>query len=206
MTVMQDLSSFLGLNNSISVQPADVAPCGGAHVRMVQDLHRIFGDRRFARKDFHPKFLHRGLLRHVSLADVVRDGAGPSFQFRVFGTSLTDVVGKNLTGKTVMDFPKRSCRVYLTRLFSECADSGQIVFSDAYVDYPGCLVKSKKTFFPLFDNNGSTVEMILSAFTFEFDAVAYKANVDDLTEPVSVQENYRLFDTPSHYCEAAKAA
>ncbi len=194
----------LGLKNEIIVEESDAVPIGPVHQDMIQALWAKFGDQKFGRKDFSPSVIPARALPNTCLLDVIKGEATNTYQYRVFGTEMRDVVGVNLSGKTILDFPKRSCRTYLMRLHDECTYQAKPLHSVARIKYPkGITMLTEKTFIPLFDDNQKTVNMILTVFTFDFSNRQKPGKDDVFTEPVSAYEQFRVFKSLNHlYTEA----
>lgn len=69
------------------------------------------------------------LLRDLAVVEVERPG--PRFRFRLYGTRVADIRGKDLTGQYIGDpdvFPPDLNRIYL-QSYVEVLESGQPVFS-----------------------------------------------------------------------------
>lgn len=183
------------LYKGVTVEPGQVAPESLIHRDTISVLFEHFGCERFTRKDFRPQLLPREALPHVCLLDVVQTGDDISYVYRVFGTDMRTAIGIDLTGKTVMDFPRQSCRSYLTRLFDECYRQGRPVFSIARIDYPrGVRLRTEKTFIPLFDAAHEQVAKILTLFTFQFTTnLATALELDMYEEPRKADELFKVY-------------
>jgi hypothetical protein len=195
------LQDELGLNNDIRVEKAktEIKPTHSAHRSVIQSLWDHFGDQRFGRKDFSPTFIPPKALPYTCLLDVELDEElgreNPTYRYRVFGTEMREIIGRDLARKTVKDLPKRSCRTYLTRLHDECFYQGKPIFSKAEIEYPRDIgVETDKLFIPLFDEGGETVQMILSVFLFNF-GLHHQSDIELLTEPLYASEEFRVFDS-----------
>lgn len=184
-----------GLENDLSVEPEkSVRPTAPEHKRAIAKLWSLYDTQPITRQAFSPAQLPGMSLPHTSLVDV-EWGAGQQndYRFRVFGTSLRKMIGSDLRGNTVYDFPKRSCRTYVSRLFDECAFQAKPVFSAARIEYPNeCEMLTQKTFIPLIERDGPKVEKILSIFTFYFDLERADYCADKI-EPLSAHERYKVF-------------
>jgi hypothetical protein len=91
-----------------------------------------------------------------------------------------------------MDYPRNSCRVYLSELFGRCVLTRQIVFSAAMIEYPnGLHLETEKLFLPMVGTDGE-VEKVLTLFTFDF-GTASMIEPDELSEPDCVREQYSLY-------------
>ncbi len=196
MLSIATLQDELGLNNDIRVEKAKtkVKPTHHTHRSVIQSLWDRFGDRKFGRKDFSPTLIPPKALPYTCLLDVELGAESPIYRYRVFGTEMREIVGRDLVRQTVNDFPKRSCRTYLTRLHDECFYQGKPIFSKAEIEYPRDIeIETDKLFIPMFDEDTGTVQMILSVFLFNF-GIHHPSEVETLTEPVYALEEFRTFD------------
>jgi hypothetical protein len=57
------------------------------------------GDGLPSRSDFLPTDLSVGLLPHVAIADVIKDGGDLNFRWRLIGTHTTSNTGRDMTGR-----------------------------------------------------------------------------------------------------------
>ena len=198
LSILEHQEEF-GLDNEIIVEESDVVPIGPVHQDMIGSLWGKFGDKKFGRKDFSPNLIPARALPNTCLLDVIESENGNIYKYRVFGTEMRDVVGVNLSGKTIQDYPKRSCRTYLTRLHDECAYQGKPLHSVARIKYPSDItILTEKTFIPLFEESSEKINMVLTVFTFKF-CNRKKPQKDDIyTEPVSAHEQFRVFNSLNH--------
>jgi len=193
MRSLRDLLGHYDLHNKIEVAPAVVAPSDCRHAALISALAARVCDGHLSRQAFSPFLVPPACLPHIALVDIVAGRDGPnSYRYRLFGTEMREVVGLELTGKTVADYPKRSCRCYLTRLFDECRLQGRPLISKARLLYPrGFEITTEKTFLPLF-GSADAVDMILTLFTFNFHHGGAAPGVAE--EPEEVRESYRVFE------------
>jgi hypothetical protein len=194
----------LGLTNEIIVEESDAIPIGPVHQDTIRALWDKFGDQKFSRKDFSPSMIPAKALPNTCLLDVIKEKTTNTYQYRVFGTEMRDIVGVNLSGKTILDYPKRSCRTYLMRLHDECTHQAKPMHSVARIKYPRDItILTEKTLIPLFDEDQETVNMLLTVFTFDFCNQQKPGKDDVFTEPVSAHEQFRVFNSLNHlYIEA----
>lgn len=195
------------LDNDIRVEEKNVAPHSAIHTQTIQKLHQHFGAAPFSRKQFRPTLIPARALAHTCLLDVEYGAEAPVYRYRVFGTDLRETVGIDLAKKTIMDFPKLSCRVYLSHLFNACTKHGKPVFSAANIAYPrGLSLRTEKTFIPMIDPDTSRVGMILTVFTFDFNNNELSTEQPKNVEPLSAHENYQVFDHLGHMLRAIETA
>jgi len=192
MRALKALLDQYRLSNTIIVEPGQQSPQHAKQVQALRSLVDIFGDRPFCRSQFRPNMLPRAVLPNVSLVRVEPREDRRVYRYRLFGTAMRELIGRELTNFTVDDFPKKSCRVYLTRLFDECFMQARPVFSSAMIDYPrGLRVQTEKLFVPLLDARDD-VEMVLTLFTFDFGAQDWTVHPTHL-EPDRVHERFGVF-------------
>jgi hypothetical protein len=136
--------------------------------RLYQDWERRRNGRPFpARAAFDPSDLVY-ILGDLSLIDVIRDGSRLDFCFRLYGSSLTDHFGRELTGKSVDDIRSPE-QAKLARAHFE-----EVVAAAVPVAY-----LRNRYFFDCDDNHdcevlvlplssdGMTIDMLMSAFGWE---------------------------------------
>lgn len=206
MKSVTERQTAFGLDNQITVEPRSVVPQCVIQKGAIASLNKRFGSARFTRGDFSPAHIPGKAIAHLSLLDVRRGETQNSYTYRVFGSEMRATIGTDLTHKTVLDYPRRTCRTYLMRLFDECVLQERPVFSNARIDYPGeRRINTEKTFIPLFTEDHHAVEMVLTIFTFQFlfaDPDAEPVEVD--LEPLEAHERFKVFADLGQLAAAAQ--
>ncbi len=198
MSSVTALKVKYNLTNRIEVNPHPVYPSHSVQIAAIKSLYNHHGAKPFSRKCFRPNHVSSMALPYTNLVDIEPDGKDIAFRFRLFSTELYDIIGTNLCGQTVRDFPKYSCRTYLTKLHELCAYSGKPLFSSAEISYPRVKVLTEKTLIPLYSEPGDThktaaPKMILSFFTFSYGKYLHNRELCE-GEPKSAIEKYQIFD------------
>jgi hypothetical protein len=108
------------------------------------------------------------LLPHIMLVDVLDDGR---YRYRLIGTSNMQEHGINATGRYLDEvLPGPEYRDHVLRLYDECVQSRQPVYSESLFMRPGRLVAERHTkvlFLPLAPN-GERVNMVFVAQVFSY--------------------------------------
>lgn len=143
-------------------EPTDAQPFKQARCReLLERWHEL---RRRGRipsyDDFRPDTMW-DIVGQILIADVEsRDN--PVFRFRLFGTKATQIVGYDMTGKTVGDYPSIALADMVQRDFESVvrsrvprADHVTLAFGDAPFAY-------RRLLLPL-SSDGTTVDAIFSA-------------------------------------------
>lgn len=125
------------------------------------------GDRRFpARADIDPVDMAFA-LGNVILAEVLPE-TPPRFRIRLHGTTLTQRVGYDLTGKMLDEMPVPEFRDLSTRSFSKVVRTGEPlhVLADRLVD--GRMQRYEAILMPL-SSDGERIDMLLVGLSYDGD-------------------------------------
>jgi hypothetical protein len=153
------------------VLPQGEFPIGGLpiHHPELAKLFRYWDRKRGARSmparaDILPEELP-GLLGHLFMVDVVRDGAEPRFRYRLVGTALTAIMDQELTGKFVDEMPLLF-RKFALPAYREVLRAGRPTYKETNVFESWFVVRYKRLMVPL-SSDGASIDIILGGiFTF----------------------------------------
>jgi hypothetical protein len=139
--------------------------------RLYEYWSRQRGDRKWpSRADLDPVEM-RFVLGNIILAEVLpgdAPGAPPGYRIRLHGTTLTQRVGYDLTGKMLDDMPVPEFRNLSRRSFDKVVGTGEPlhVVADRMVDER--MQHYESILMPL-SNDGERVEMLLIGLVYDGD-------------------------------------
>jgi FixJ family two-component response regulator len=118
------------------------------------------------RRDIDPAELPKHLLPHLQLVDVI-DG-GERFYFRLVGTAIVDAFGGEFTGKHVDEMMRAEHIGYLHQRYRKLIAARRPLFiRSRYFTTKAIDMTANRLLMPL-SQDGTQVNMILAALTFEF--------------------------------------
>lgn len=130
------------------------------------------GDVLPCRADIDPTEIPGKLWPSLMLLDVIREGDGVRFRYRLVGTSFTHAFARDPTHEFIDEaLPTRSgYRDYILKMYLELVAAKKAIYSENLFALDGQSVPmvTKRLSLPL-SSDGETVDMALAAHTYEYD-------------------------------------
>ncbi|WP_416897371.1 MAG: PAS domain-containing protein [Minwuia sp.] len=121
-----------------------------------------------SREDIRPEDVP-SLLKHLGLIDVVHGNDRLRFKYRLVGTQMSFVLGKDVTGTWLHELKFGEYRDYLDALFSEAVTMRRPVYSHTEFGYAdNRRLEVKRLIMPL-SADGEAVNMLLFSNLFHSD-------------------------------------
>ena len=104
------------------------------------------------------------LLPHILLADVERTPDGPRFRLRVAGTSVVEMIGRDMTGRYFDEVAPADRTGLVIAALRTIVETGEPVFLESQLTVPSRdFIWVKRLGLPL-ARDGETVDMVLASF------------------------------------------
>ena len=145
----------------------------------ISEEHKWLGDHLAAartgelldRRDFHPIRFRPDIIPQLIKWDpIYEDGSLSDFRHRVFGQSLVDLFGFDMTGKNLCALPFEVCQKYMFQLGELCIRMKKPVYSQTKLVFGGgMIVHTDKCFYPVFQADQVTVLILFVIKNHSFD-------------------------------------
>jgi hypothetical protein len=123
-------------------------------------LSKFRGDRLPAWKDIDPVEIPR-LLGHINVSEVLREDGWVRFRFRLWGTKITDLYGRDYTGLFVEDIMAPGMSEAVQRVFEHTVRTGLSHFWQIPVPVENReFISNRRLLLPL-SGGGETVDFLL---------------------------------------------
>lgn len=163
---MSDTLTFLGQVGS--EQAANTA--ADIEQAALRDFHRYWDERRGGarwppRSAIDPLDL-KPLLGSLVIVDVLHDGGGapPRFRYRLFGSSLVQWFGFDMTGKTIDDWPGAEYGAYLNASYREVVAAARPFRRKRSIVKDNRILRYESLMLPL--GRGERIEQVIAAQQF----------------------------------------
>lgn len=118
------------------------------------------------KRDIDPTEIPPEVLPNLQLVDVIDDGA--RFRYRLIGTGLVDIYGKDYTGTYVDELVSGDRLAFIQRAYRSVCQLKVPIFShNHYHTIRGADLVANRIYMPL-SNDGTEVHCILGALQFKF--------------------------------------
>ena len=114
-----------------------------------------------ARADIDPVEI-RDLLGHINIIQVIRESDRTRFRYSLWGTKVTELYGRDFTGKYLDDIIIPTKVSEIQRVFEEVVETGQPVFQQISYLHHQTVVSFERLVLP-FSQSGSEVDVLLEA-------------------------------------------
>ncbi|MCK0068089.1 MULTISPECIES: hypothetical protein [Kordiimonas] len=177
------------------IEDPSVLPESSLHFEFADYLASIAEQGMIQRSSFDPSAIPPEILPNLMIWDVfppeVRTGLSDiDFRFRLMGSGLVSMLGFEMTGKLLTEFPLLVCKEYLRDNALLAEKHSKPVFSHTALEYPdGTFLTTDKAYYPLRHKDG--LHGMLVMFTATTLQELYKP-VIDLGEPCAVEDRFRV--------------
>ncbi len=175
------------------IEAPSVMPENNLHFLLSDYVAGITVDDVIQRRLFDPTKLSASIIPNLIIWDVIPPEDPEQkidLQFRLMGNGLVSLLGFEMTGKNMSDFPVNTCRQYLTENALLAEETQKPVFSRTTIRYrDGSEVVTDKSFYPLRQKDG--LHAVLALFTIASLAILYETLIE-LGEPELVHDHYRV--------------
>ena len=176
------------------IEDPDVLPESSLHFALADYLAGIAERGIIQRTSFNPTHVPPEILPNLMIWDLEPETAASGglldFRFRLMGSGLVEMLGFEMTGKLLSDFPIQTCKEYLRDNAMLAEQHTKPVFSRTELDYPdGTSLITDKAYYPMRHKDGLHGMLVMFTATTFFEL--YRPVVE-LGEPAMVEDRFRV--------------